>query len=253
MKLIFKVCDRWPVKIGEKIVSEAKEYEDVEIEKIPHLSSLTKGNEKEIQEHNYVCLDLIEKVKEMGSGNSWKVIDFFGGSGFVSKITQKVLQPEAHLIIDYSTVCFKHLKRVFKDDKLVKVKQADSFDLMPYYDEYDLAICDFNTFTALRMIDENKVESAFQHLMKKGIPYIIFTDSAKSKLHLNKKVYQKILKYKVENFEDYMKGFSNWTEQNYDYTITDVNYHYGAATALLTNQVSQKEINFTEVGELIDE
>jgi len=242
----FKICNTWEVEIDEDIVERAKEEEGKKIDNIPHLASLTKGNADEINRHLYAFRDIAKDIEKGG-----KVIEFFGGSGFQTMIIQKIIQPNQHLVYDISEICVEHMKRMFPG-QFVDVRRADSFERFKI-DKCDTAICDFNTFTALRLVDDRKVESSLKKLLEREqLKYVTITDSSKTKMHLNNKVYQKWLDYEIENFVDYCKGFSRYLFKEFGFSVKKVNYHYGASILFLQRApVPENEIQFQDFSDII--
>lgn len=166
--------------------------------------------------------------------NAESVIEYFGGIGTTTAIINEVLKPRKHTILDIDPVCIKILKDNYPDKNIVC---TNSLEYKPDM-VYDLSVLDYNKFTILHKFLDEPFKS----------DYIILTDSAIPKLHLNKKVYEDRFNIRVENAEDYANCYSKFIKERYNRYLTDFCYFNNACFLLFQKHPAPLEIKKFSLG-----
>jgi len=146
------------------------------------------------------------------------IFEYFGGIGLQATINKNLFNPISHNLSDINEECVLNLNK-----QGFNCEQGDSYKIIGNH-SCDLLVADFNNFTLLK---SSRNPELLKKLYSTGSRFIILTDSAISKFHLNKKCYEKVL----GGLEDLKAYFSHYSQ--FGYGVKYVSSHYSASYILL--------------------
>lgn len=167
---------------------------------------------------NALCYEYV--ISGLTNVNS--VVEYFGGLGISTLVTDGTLGPKKHTLVELDPICCEHLRVTFPQHKII---EGDAFPLFGKM-EVDLAVADFNHLTIHTHFKNKKLlENAF------NVSHIVIADSAPFKLHLNKESYTKLAGRKIDSWESYC---GLWGEQFPGYGLRKVARHHNAGYLLFS-------------------
>lgn len=187
------ICNRWKMENVGNTLSEIIEVggkRQIQHEKrIKHLSE------------NVWCL--YQALQVIGEVDS--VIDLCAGIGLWAKVIEEQYKSNLNLfvLVDLDPACCKRLKEQFP----IALIENNSYWKVPCKG-FDLACLDVTICTAHRVFSKNPTIPLLK-VLNEGVTWVLISDCAAPKLHLNKKSYEKTLKGKINTYEDYIRLYSN--------------------------------------------
>lgn len=226
-----KIMNKWLMDFDDKLIEKAEKKKDKKRSYFAFLRNKINDVARQTK-----CRYML--LNELNSKGIDTVVEYFGGVGINSLMAQKLLNPSYHIIYDLDEKCIKHLKKNFK--KVVKTNSYKIIGSNNYNNcLYDM---DFNSFTAKQFIDNDKnIQDSLTQTFKRKPKAVILTDSALPYLHLNKKIYEKILGLGINHEMDYIIGFSKLLKNKYNYFITKCTYHAHAAYFLIESYEEKED------------
>lgn len=207
-----KILDKYNLIISE--IPDTLEKNEKRIGE-PYWNFL-KNKKRDITNEAVIMENLISKIK----ANT--VIEYFAGIGMNARIVDHFLSPIKHTLLDIDQTCINILKQNFKKKEIIK---TDSLSYKPK-EIYDLSVLDYNKFTILHEFLDEPFQS----------DYIILTDSAISKFHLNKKYYD------VTDVDDYAQRYLDLISKKYNRYLTHFYYFSKASYLLFQSKKTYLEI-----------
>ena len=190
------VCGRWPLRTEAKSLSEAIEVG----------GNRTIKHEKRIQHLSanawalHHALQIVQSRKTRRRGT---VVDLCAGIGLWASIIEDELHPEHLWLSDLDPGCCASLRKSFPKAEVaissyndMKIRQADLVCM-------DITIC-----TATRVF-QDKPTVPLVEMLKENITWILISDCAAPKLHLNAKHYGKVLGTDPTDYIHYVELYSD--------------------------------------------
>ena len=230
------IMDKWEMEIDDTKVEKSQKEKGEKRSYFSFLKKVSVGRQAKCR------YNLLIRLQNKGIENA---VEFFGGVGINSTMIQKIIEPENHYIYDYDEKCVEHLNKNFEN-----VFQADSYQVMQGIKSknalYDF---DFNSFTIKQLIEnEKRVKNGIDNIFSQKPKAVIITDSAKSKIHLNYKVYERLLNAKIGDFNDYISAVDEYFQDEYNYSISHCYFHNSASYSLF-QPVKSKEIKIEKIND----
>jgi len=184
------ICQKWKMKNVGSTLSEIIEVGGKRTvwheHRIKHLSE------------NVWCL--YQALQIVGGVKS--VIDLCAGIGLWAKVIEQEIKPLRLTLIDLDYACCERLKTQFPTADVL----SDNYWNISCRG-YDLVCMDVTISTAHRIFDNNP-DIPLMKVLGEGVTWIIISDCAAPKLHLNKKSYENVLKGEIDSYEDYIRLYS---------------------------------------------
>ena len=179
---------------------------------------------------NARCFDLmLDQAVASGLPNPLRVVEFFGGIGSFATVVQERLRPREHFIWDLDPFCARHLKRAFEKRSGVTVTEGDAYAQAPLAVTPDtLLVADFNTFSVMYMTKERPEATALGAALAAHPRWVVFTDSAVNKFHLNRVPYERVFGREIRSMEEYGAALSEYLSQRWGYRIISSAGHRNA-------------------------
>lgn len=174
---------------------------------------------------NLYCM---EQMAARISGPVDSVIDYFGGLGCVSLICKQMFHPSVQVVADIDPTCCAILRQVHPD---LEVVNCDFYEYAGTSgQEFDLALFDFETMTALQLSRIGM--EVFKRTLATG-SWGIFTDTAVAKFHLNRGLYEDLFEVTLGDIDSYYAEFSRFFSENFGWHFPAVAHHNRAAYILM--------------------
>ena len=166
------------------------------------------------------------------------VTEFFGGCGFGTAMVQGIFQPAGHDVIDLDVNCVNHLQRqgFFGE---VNVNQGDAKDAMLLPLHADLLVCDFFSFTPVR-IPEWKPQ--LDNLFASNPKAVQITDTSLARTHLHRGRYGIALGETFQTRDEYFNAWNHWAQREYGYNLLAAGYREFAAMMFVQEEVSHPQV-----------
>lgn len=173
------------------------------------------------------------KAAEADAPEPLHIVEAFGGTGAASAIFREALAPRTHVAVEWDAKCWEELAVEVPDARL-----ADTYGETPYAIRSArtpaFVSLDFPTFTALWM--EREPHAKLLDAVAERRPlYVHVTDSAISKLHLNRDSYREALGERPRDRHHYIRLLGEALAERFggDYTLIAAAFHAHAAVVLL--------------------
>lgn len=152
-----------------------------------------------------------------------KLVEFFGGVGFVSVIAEALLSPNQHQIYEIDDNCIKQLRFLFHAKNGIYISKGDAKETI-LQDTADIVSLDFPNFTILDIRPGGRWETQFATVFQCSPQGVLFTDTATSYFHVHKERYSKCFGRKLITIRDYILALSAYLQGQYGYGISRVAY-----------------------------
>jgi trans-aconitate methyltransferase len=130
-----------------------------------------------------------------------RVVELCGGVGTMTRVLSEAFPAADITTHDLDATCVKMIEDIGLPR--VQVVHGSYFDADTRVD--DLVVADFNMMTYLRFMDDKTEEAKLvRSFLSNRIKYLLMTDSATSKLHLNFKSYG----LSTASWSEYVRGYS---------------------------------------------
>lgn len=179
--------------------------------------------------------DLLDNVPPAEVGS---VLELFGGVGLFGSQARERFPLSCHELWEASEPCAEVLR---ENLPLARVVVTDSMkrEVPP---DFSLVSADFNSFTALKWYRDRDYKDVMDRVFHSGAEWVQLTDSAVSKLHLNKRSYEKAMNLRVESAEDYVHALEGRVFHAYGYGLRYVTRHRNAAYLLFKKDATPKSV-----------
>jgi hypothetical protein len=168
-----------------------------------------------------------------------RVLEVFGGVGMSALLLRKRVKIAEHYLDERDPECLKQLRALFKDVPGVSVHEVKDWTEVPVPKRVSGVVLDFNSFTALQYLRSEKLRAALGKIFEAKPAWIVMTDSAISKFHINLPYYKKeeglnLNGGKRPTYDDYVAAFSKVLSRAVGYKISHWQRHRRAGYFLLT-------------------
>jgi hypothetical protein len=190
-------------------------------------------NENNVSLHNRSYLHYASNHQDLVSAKSWatkwllnEVVDvnqeysvkeYMAGIGLQSIIIQNLFKVRAHFVGELDENCVNHLKSIkWKYNTIVEHKDAKTS--LEENDNSDLKFLDLPNSSILQI--ETKWKNGFYSLFNNKPKLVVWTDTSVTypmKIHGEK--YSKLLNAEINDKYDYVKAYSNWLYERFNYSI----------------------------------
>lgn len=231
----FIVCNKWELEIDDALLTETGTKGSAR----PYLQFVM-DNIKEVAREAWCYNWLLDHIQ---TSCVISAMEYFGGIGMTATILGNRLAMDFHTVNDIDERSANHLLTSLS--WLDNVYQADALHLATFPEEYpydaytaidsDIVCLDFNSYTLHQWRTNKKLLHAMDSIMSRNPVYVILTDSACSRLHLNGKMYAQRYNHErsIETVHDYVHMSSRWYSNSYGYEVQAAAYHHGACYMLL--------------------
>ncbi len=225
----FMVCNKWPLHIDDKYLKDtgerasARPYFQFAIDKPKDVA------------HEAWCYEWL--MQYVGSSGVMSVFEYFGGMGMTATIIHRMLRPMWHGVNDKDPNSVEHLSGC---QWLQVVHPYNVYDISWLSQDKlgidaDMICADFNSYTIHQLHQSTKIKCILDNIMALGPNYIILTDTAVSRLHLNGIIYSK--RYNggrpVSTIEEYVMCADTIYDRLYNHQVYAAAYHRNACYMLL--------------------
>ena len=166
------------------------------------------------------------------------VVEVFGGVGMSALILRAKARVDRHLMYERDPACLAQLRALFAGKAGVTVTEVkDWTEVAATLPKGAGVVLDFNSLTALQYLRSAKLREALGKVFEAKPAWVLLTDSACSKFHLNLKYYkaeEKLgLNGKGTTYADYVAAFSKLFSREVGYKIQSWRKHRRAGYFLL--------------------
>jgi len=208
---ILHICGKWKLEV--KGNSETAAVEIGGERAVRHETRLA-----HLSHNSWAFYTLTKRIRGVNS-----VIDYCAGLGMWATIILHELEPKKLILNDIDEACANHLKEIFSPG-VVTVRHGSYFSVIE--EPFDLVCMDITIHTAKRSLvrDPGKLapEIPLLKILKLDPKYVIISDCAAGKLHLNKKCYEEVLGANISDYDEYLTAFSRYLFSTSKYFIDAV-------------------------------
>ena len=203
---LFKVCFDWDLRIPDYVFNVTRG----ELDKFKNKVALMPYSHllmRKLYDAGYGawCVQSALEYTTKDGLQLKKVVEYCAGVGRVTTIIQNLLSPDKHYAMDISPVLCKHLQQAFPNVFV----ECWNYIEKGFLKGMDLSCIDNNSFTIHKFLNPKFGQKEFIINVVKGSKFTLITDTAKSRLHLNKERYADLLNAPIQSEYDYLMAFSH--------------------------------------------
>lgn len=178
--VLAQICERWPMQLDPPVDGDEWFLDWVLRSPAGASQHVTAGW------HAYAA------VADTFGSEIYTAREWFGGVGAHSLIIQGLVQPEQHLVSDYSPAAVKHLQQLLAPMEGASAVQLDAYQDLGHR-RYDLVGLDFGDNTVWGTRDGEQHRGLLDRVFQSGPTAVVMTDIACRYLHLHRTRYESLL------------------------------------------------------------
>lgn len=241
---IAKVCNEWELNFN-KLESE----ENVSLHNRSYLHYAAEHPDM-VAAKCWATKWLLEDIVD--SNEEYSVREYMAGIGIQTLLIQKLFKLKSHTIGELDEGCVEHLKENSWDVTPV-VKHQNAAEAVLEEDKSDLKFLDLPNSSVLQIT--KKWKDIFYPVFESKPKLVVWTDTSVTyPMSIHGEKYGKILSAEISDKYDYVKAYSVWLFDNFQYTIKRAAFrgknavYFAALRGLHKTEMKEFPLNETSDG-----